>query len=597
MLFLLCVSPHELMAQRGWTKKQLGDFDSRLKKNCAYTVPCCDCYFQELTQAMSAKDISNPGMREKINKILAFCQIKHESFPKQKKEPDLQITNVSLKDEKQPESGRIRYDSEGTLLIKVENKPDRSKQGFTSVKNKNDRIGYGCTVEITHDIKGLTFDQNKKDLGNILWGGEKEIKFKYSTDTTLTDLTRKPITIKTYDHNNVSADINILNTVINGFKAPNLSVTTVPVYIGNTWSITLTPVNLGFGADEDVIVSWKALSGLILTDEMTSEKYEKLEPKKRVNGIPVRCSQINYEGIAEIEVTISGKYTPPITTTRKFKLNPKTPSVTSKNIGEINRVSYQVSDVDEFKIKNRKPNKTAIGFVIGVNDYDDSKIPNLPFAQNDAKVVNDYFIRMIGIPEKNMIYRQDATKSQIIEALEEVDEIKEIIELTEKTDDIDIYFYFSGHGSSNMKQEQLLIPSDISQKNSIKNGLRLQEDVMNELARNTSGKIIGFIDACYSKITERSKGLGIKELGNLSERVVVFSAVSGNQLAYGKPGENHSQFTYELLSLLKANKGNILLGDLEAQLVENVYNSSKRVQKPNVQAPNTDYKTWKLLKD
>ena len=257
------------------------------------------------------------------------------------------------------------------------------------------------------------------------------------------------------------------------------------------------------------------------------------------------------------------------------------------------------SKVDEIPItKKPKVYSNAIGLVIGIEEYKADDVNEVPYANHDALIVQKYFRGVLGIPENNLfVLTNNPTKQEIQTTLKEINQKKSVMAKTLESDDIDIFFYFAGHGAGNNRSEAVLVPSDVS-LNDIDAALRRDEDIMNSLAKDTKGKVIGFIDACYAdnSFEQGNRGIGIKPIGNISENVVIFSAVTGIQKAYPNFKEAHGSFTFELLSIFKETNGSINLADLNKRLTQQVYDASKELkQQPSVITKSLNWEEWKII--
>lgn len=53
------------------------------------------------------------------------------------------------------------------------------------------------------------------------------------------------------------------------------------------------------------------------------------------------------------------------------------------------------------------------GLIIGIENYD--SLPNVKFTRKDALIIKDYFVRILGVPEENIIslVGSEATKARI----------------------------------------------------------------------------------------------------------------------------------------------------------------------------------------
>ena len=108
-----------------------------------------------------------------------------------------------------------------------------------------------------------------------------------------------------------------------------------------------------------------------------------------------------------------------------------------KIISEIN--------VDELPISARETNTNAWALIIGIENY--ASIPSVDYAKKDALMVKEYFIKIFGVPEENIItlFDSDATKARLEGFL------KNYIPKNVVKDTI-LYVYFAGHGAPDIEK-------------------------------------------------------------------------------------------------------------------------------------------------
>ncbi len=60
-----------------------------------------------------------------------------------------------------------------------------------------------------------------------------------------------------------------------------------------------------------------------------------------------------------------------------------------------------------------KPFPKDWGLIIGIENY--NSLPNVKFTRKDALIIKDYFVRLLGEPEENIIslINSEATKARI----------------------------------------------------------------------------------------------------------------------------------------------------------------------------------------
>lgn len=599
LIYALTLIGPEIHAQTGWTKKQLTDFKNRLNMDCHYSNAFCDCVFEGVTSSFRAKEVSFVENQSAIQAITEKCQSLHNSFPIQVIEPELQITSFSVKDVALQDKG-IRFDSRGFLVIGISNKPDVSRDGNVgNISNQNDRIAYGCVLNIGANIQGLHFERLKYDLGNISWGETKMLEIPYQTDTTLRSSGQLsiPVSVRTWNENSkysIEAKPGVM-----GFVPSDVSYEWETNPQGeHSWNLKLRLFNQGFGAAEDVKVSWTALKGVNLTTNSDTENFSELASGEKANEIPITYRQKVDQELGEILLTIQSKYSSPTYDTLRFNFNKRESNVAVIS-GDFIANRNQYSRVDELpKIKKPQEFQNRIGLVIGIEQYKSLDVASVPYALHDAEVVYTYFNEVLGIPERNLFkLTDDPTRAEILTTLDKINKQKDVMANGLGSNDIDVFFYYAGHGTGNNFSEPVLVPFDVSLLDI--DAAIPREDIINSLALRTSGSVIAFIDACYAgnSFSVGDRGIGVKPRGNISDNVVIFSAVTGSEKAYPNSPEAHGAFTFELLSLLKKSEGRIALGELEKELIQNVFHSTNRKQTPSVIFESEKWKEWTLLED
>jgi len=600
IVFALLLFSIQAFAQKGWTKKQDSEFKQRIEEECKFSNNFCDCIYYGVTQTFTAKEVNYPENKEGLNAIFIECQRIHRAFPNQLAAPELQIANLIIKDKRLTE-GAIRFDSEGEFILEVANRPSpQSNNNIELMGTQNDRIAYGCVLNISSSIKGLKITSKKIDINNILWGETKRIKIPYTTDTSLVDFQEQSITFTISTWNTNSKAILEANPRIQGYLPSDIQYKWGYEPVGNSWTLKLQPYNQGSGDAFDVHFDWEPISGLNLTNNKSNEQFASIRSGEQTNEIPISFGQKVDESLAEIVVSYRTRYSNTKTDTLRFEINKRLASTTKLTSGEdyLNQNLY--SKVDDLpKVKKARVYQNAIALVIGIENYKSNEVSHVPYAKHDAEVVYQYMLNVIGIPKDNIfLLTNDPTRLEIVETLNKINEQKSIMIQSLDRSDIDVFFYYAGHGTGNNNSIPVLVPYDVS-LNNIDAALRRDEDIMNSLASNTTGKVIGFIDACYASnsFNVGDRGLGVKTSGSISENVVVFSAVSENQKAFPNNPEAHGAFTYQLLSILKDNQGYINLGQMSTLLIEKVFYSTNKRQRPSVIYKTTDWKEWKLLSE
>jgi hypothetical protein len=200
----------------------------------------------------------------------------------------------------------------------------------------------------------------------------------------------------------------------------------------------------------------------------------------------------------------------------------------------------------------QKPNPKNWGLIIGIERY--NNLPSVDFAERDASLMREYFIRVLGVPDENMIFLIDsrATKSTMTGYLK--DYLPKNVER-----DTNLYLYFAGHGFPEVKggavQDTYLVPYDGNPRFISETGYRLK-DFYEDLNKLKIQRTFVFLDACFSGGASRSE----KTLGGTrpalidpptiplkSDKVISLASTKGGQASNAYPERKHGLFTYFLL--------------------------------------------------
>jgi uncharacterized caspase-like protein len=194
--------------------------------------------------------------------------------------------------------------------------------------------------------------------------------------------------------------------------------------------------------------------------------------------------------------------------------------------------------------------------VIGIEDY--ARLPRVDFARKDALVVKEYFNKILGVPEQNIItlIDGDATKARITGYL------KKFIPAN-VSKDTTLYVYFAGHGAPNMQTgEPYIVPYDGDTLFIEETAYSLKEfyKEINDLHVNQA---YVFLDSCFSGVASRAaemltKGarpalMKVQDIGLATQEVIALSAASSNQTSNAYPEKEQGLFTYYLLKALRGD--------------------------------------------
>ncbi len=230
------------------------------------------------------------------------------------------------------------------------------------------------------------------------------------------------------------------------------------------------------------------------------------------------------------------------------------------------------SDVDEnIPISKNINNKT---FVVIIANENYQSVASVPYALNDGRMFSEYCKKTLGIPEKNIHYKPDATGNQI------KGEVTWLENITGVFDDAQIIFYYAGHGiPDESSRTAYLLPVDGISTN-ISTGYKL-DDLYSSFGKMNATKVMVFMDACFSGskrengMLASARGVALKAKNGVPQgNMVVFSAAQGDETAYPNREKQHGMFTYYLLKKLQETKGDVTLQDLGEFVTTNVKQQS-----------------------
>jgi len=279
---------------------------------------------------------------------------------------------------------------------------------------------------------------------------------------------------------------------------------------------------------------------------------------------------------------------------------------TVKQIIYINKeqTNYQyeaASDIDNNIPIISQSNEMQFAFIIGNEDYsslqkDLKSEMNVDFARNDASAVREYFIKTLGIPEKNITFILDGTFGQIIQGISKFNLI-----VKNTNGKARIYFYYAGHGlPDEQTKEPYLMPVDVSGSN-LNSAIKLK-DVYSKLSEFPCERITVILDACFTGGGRNqglfaARGVKIKPKEELLEgNIVVFSSSSGDQSSLPYKEKQHGMFTYFFLKKLQESKAEITYKELSDYLKEKVALESvlinSKEQNPQVNVNPDIFNIW-----
>jgi len=241
--------------------------------------------------------------------------------------------------------------------------------------------------------------------------------------------------------------------------------------------------------------------------------------------------------------------------------------------------------------------------VIGVSEYEDSRIPGLRYAARDAQSVYDWLVSPNGgrfAPSRvSLLLDRNATNENIKEAL--FAWLKQAIE-----EDL-VVIYFAGHGSPESPDalhNLYLLPHNTKYSSIAASGFPMW-DIETALKRFIRAKrVVIMADACHSAgvgqafdmATRTGRGIqinpinsGLQNLTDLGKGICVISASRDKELSRegSEWGGGHGVFSYYLLEGLKGAadfdiSGSVTIGELTVYVSQQVRRATLNAQNPIV---------------
>lgn len=262
-----------------------------------------------------------------------------------------------------------------------------------------------------------------------------------------------------------------------------------------------------------------------------------------------------------------------------------------------------LSDVDMNLPETAQENVGTLALVIGNENY--ANVPPVQYALNDASMFAEYCRKVLGVPEKQVLYLPDATYGALVGAVADVKNIAE----TFRAGELNLIFYYAGHGIPNEQtKDAYLMPVDAdAQKTNI---CYSTSKLISDLSSTGARSIVVFLDACFSGaqrgegVLAENRSVAIKPKEVVPKGpMVMFSSAMGDETAWPYKEKGHGLFTYFLLKKLQQTRGQATLDELSDYLVMQVRRQSAlnlKKQTPTVVPSVTigeEWRQWKLKDD
>lgn len=248
-------------------------------------------------------------------------------------------------------------------------------------------------------------------------------------------------------------------------------------------------------------------------------------------------------------------------------------------------IASPIVDVDQVPSK-RTTNENAYGVVIGISRYREENIPDIPYAENDARVVAQYFSNVLGVPSHQLytFYDDKATRSDFEDLL------KRILPNATQGGKV-LYFYYAGHGTPIPDQSgngrAYLVPYNGQLGSEYK--LYSLDTLYRALGELPVDNVLVFVDACFSGTGRSALAPGQRaavmvepETETWPAKLRVIAAAKGTETAWDYEDAKHGLFTYYLLDGLRGSgdtdaDGYIEFTELYKYIHTNVLTTSTKI--------------------
>lgn len=272
--------------------------------------------------------------------------------------------------------------------------------------------------------------------------------------------------------------------------------------------------------------------------------------------------------------------------------------VDKANLAQTKRLKPS-SDVDLTIPKGQQNNSNTFAIIIANENYEEET--QVEYALNDGEIFKTYCRDVLGLPETNIHYRENATLNNFLAELDWMKQISFAFGNEAK-----FIFYYAGHGiPDEASGDSYLLPVD-GRGNMLATGYSLKK-LYDTLGGLGAKSVTVFMDACFSGAVRNggmmasARGVAIKAKQAAPKgNMIVLSAAQGDETAYPYKEKGHGLFTYFLLKKLQETKGDVTIGVLADYVTSEVKKRSivvnGKLQTPIVTHSNgaVDWRNWKL---
>ena len=227
------------------------------------------------------------------------------------------------------------------------------------------------------------------------------------------------------------------------------------------------------------------------------------------------------------------------------------------------------------KFNQQNPNRFAV--IIGISDYR-PPVPRVPYAIRDAFVMKEYVKNVWGVPEGNVFFLPNATKSDLERFFGDEHDYRGKLYNMLQPNKSEVIVFYSGHGAPGREKGEgnYLVPVDADPAYLKLNGYALNT-FLNNLSHLPAKSVLVIMDACFSG--QIYTGISpvyvyVPPQKRFPPNFAVLSSTTATQPSCWLPEKGHSLFTYLLLKGIQTfqadlnNDGKITLKEMEQYLTD-----------------------------
>jgi len=240
----------------------------------------------------------------------------------------------------------------------------------------------------------------------------------------------------------------------------------------------------------------------------------------------------------------------------------------SSLITEKKKTKIELSDIDINIPSINYLNTNTFVVLIGNENYQNEI--SVKYAINDATILNEYFIKTMGVPSEQVHLIIDASYGKILREIEWMKDIAKVFNGEAK-----LVFYYAGHGMPDEKTKGAYILPIDGEASTTVTAIKL-DDIYSALNKYPTKQTTVILDACFSGVTRDgmlATGRGVRIIPKKSipkGNLVVFSAVSSLESAHPYESKTHGLFSYYFMKKIQETKGDVTYGELSDYIKKEV---------------------------